>query len=103
MENNLGGDFLTEEGKEFYNCIKVALEYINNAENKFNDLIDLEAGTIKIGVATTLTKYFLTSFLEEFHDLHPKINIQIDTNITKVLLDKLNFATKQMIKIITKR
>ena len=98
LENNLGGKLfnrtkkgvvLTEEGKEFYNYIKIALEYINNAENKFNDLINLETGTIKIGVSATLTKYFLTPFLEEFHDLHPKINVQIDTNITKVLLDKL--------------
>ena len=98
LENNLGGKLfnrtkkgvvLTEEGKEFYNYIKVALEYINNAENKFNDLINLETGTIKIGVSATLTKYFLTPFLEKFHDLHPKINIQIDTNITKVLFDKL--------------
>ncbi len=98
LENNLGGKLfnrtkkgvvLTEEGKEFYNYIKIALEYINNAENKFNDLINLETGTIKIGVSATLTKYFLTPFLEKFHDLHPKINIQIDTNITKVLFDKL--------------
>lgn len=98
LENNLGGKLfnrtkkgvvLTEEGKEFYNYIKVALEYINNAENKFNDLINLETGTIKIGVSVTLTKYFLIPLLEEFHDLHPKINIQIDTNITKVLFDKL--------------
>ena len=98
LENNLGGKLfnrtkkgvvLTEEGKEFYNYIKVALEYINNAENKFNDLINLETGTIKIGVSATLTKYFLTPFLEKFHDLHPKINIQIDTNITKVLFHKL--------------
>lgn len=98
LENNLGGKLfnrtkkgvvLTEEGKEFYNYIKIALEYINNAENKFNDLINLETGTIKIGVSVTLTKYFLIPLLEEFHDLHPKINIQIDTNITKVLFDKL--------------
>ncbi len=98
LENNLGGKLfnrtkkgvvLTEEGKEFYNYIKVALEYINNAENKFNDLINLEAGTIKIGVSVTLTKYFLTPLLKEFHDLHPKIKVQIDTNITKVLFEKL--------------
>lgn len=98
LENNLGGKLfnrtkkgvvLTEEGKEFYNYIKIALEYINNAENKFNDLINLETGTIKIGVSTTLTKYFLTPFLEKFHDLHPRIEIKIDTNITKVLFEKL--------------
>ncbi len=98
LENNLGGKLfnrtkkgvvLTEEGKEFYNYIKIALEYINNAENKFNDLINLETGTIKIGVSATLTKYFLTPFLEEFNNLHPKIDIKIDTNITKILFEKL--------------
>lgn len=98
LENNLGGKLfnrtkkgvvLTEEGKEFYNYIKIALEYINNAENRFNDLINLESGTIKIGISVTLTKYFLTPFLEEFHNLYPNINIQIDTNITKILFDKL--------------
>lgn len=98
LENNLGGKLfnrtkkgvvLTEEGKEFYNYIKIALEYINNAENKFNDLINLETGTIKIGVSATLTKYFLTPFLEEFHNLHPNIEIQIDTSITKILFEKL--------------
>ena len=98
LEEQLGGQlfvrtkrgvFLTEEGKEFYNYIKQAIEYINNAENKFTDLINLETGCIKIGISTTLTKEFLLPYLEEFHSLYPKIDIQIITNLTSDLMPKL--------------
>ena len=49
LEEQLGGQLfirtkrgviLTNEGKEFYNYIKKAIEYITSAENKFTDLIN---------------------------------------------------------------
>ena len=98
LEEQLGGKLfvrtkrgvvLTEEGKEFYNYIKQAIEYITNAENKFTDLINLETGCIKIGISTTLTKEFLIPYLEKFHALYPKIDIQIVTNLTSDLIPKL--------------
>lgn len=98
LEDQLGGQLfvrtkrgvnLTEEGKEFYNYIRQAIEYINSAENKFSELINLETGCIKIGISTTLTKEFLLPFLEDFHKLYPKINIEIVTNITSELIPKL--------------
>ena len=98
LEEQLGGKLfirtkkgviLTEEGKEFYKYIKHAIEYINNAENKFNDLINLECGCIKIGINTTLTKEFLLPHLEKFNTLFPKIDIQIITDLTSNLMQKL--------------
>lgn len=98
LEEQLGGQLfirtkrgvvLTSEGKEFYNYIKQAIEYITNAENKFTDLINLETGSIKIGISTTLTKEFLLPHLEYFHSLYPKIDIQIITNLTSDLMIKL--------------
>ncbi len=98
LEEQLGGSLfvrtkrgviLTEEGKEFYNYIKQAIEYINNAENKFTDLINLDSGCIKIGISSTLTKEFLLPYLEKFHLLYPKIDIQIITNLTSDLVPKL--------------
>lgn len=98
LEEQLGGQLfvrtkrgviLTEEGREFYNYIKQAIEYISNAENKFTELINLEAGCIKIGISTTLTKEFLLPYLEEFHRLYPKIDIQIITNMSSELFPKL--------------
>lgn len=98
LEDSLGGQLfirtkrgviLTNEGREFYNYIKYAMEYISNAENKFTELINLESGIIKIGISTTLTKEFLIPFLEEFHKMYPKINIQIITYSSNELITKL--------------
>lgn len=98
LEEQLGGTLfvrtkrgviLTEEGKEFYKYIKQAIEYINNAESKFTDLINLETGCIKIGVSTTLTKQFLLPYLEKFHKLYPNIDIQILTYLTVDLIPML--------------
>lgn len=101
LEEQLGGQLfvrtkrgvvLTEEGKEFYNYIKQAIEYINNAENKFTDLINLETGCIKIGISTTLTKEFLLPYLEKFHYLYPKVDIQVATDLTSLLMPKLKMG-----------
>lgn len=98
LENQLGGQLfvrtkrgvvLTEEGEAFYSYIKHAMEYINNAENKFSDMIHLETGCIRIGISTTLTKQFLLPYLQEFHKLYPKIDIQIITNYSIDLFPKL--------------
>lgn len=98
LENQLGGQLfvrtkrgviLTEEGKEFYNYIKHAMEYISNAESKFTELINLETGCIKIGISVTLTKEFLLPHLEIFHKLYPKIDIKIITDISYELFNKL--------------
>lgn len=65
------------------------MEYINSAENKFSDLINLETGVIKIGVNSTLTKEFLLSYLEIFNKSYPKIDIQITNGITSHLINEL--------------
>lgn len=98
LEEQLGGQLffrtkrgviLTDEGKEFYKYISQAIEYIYNAENKFSDLVNLETGCIKIGISTTLTKEFLLPYLEKFHYLYPRIDIQIVTSYTDDLMTKL--------------
>ena len=106
LEEQLGGQLftrtkkgvvLTEEGKEFYNYISKAIEYINNAENKFTSLINLERGTIRIGISATLTKTFLLPYLEEFHNIYPNINIQIDTSLTSELIKRLRNGLLDMV------
>ena len=106
LENMLGGQLfirtkrgviLTEEGKELYKYIKQAIEYINNAENKFSELINLETGTIRIGISSTLTKEFLIPYLEKFHKLYPNINININTELSSELIKKLRNGLIDMI------
>ena len=106
LENQLGGQLfvrtkrgviLTEEGREFYHYIKQAMEYINNAENKFTELMHLESGSVKIGISSTLTKEFLLPYLEEFHKNYPKIDIEIVTNLASELIPKLRNGLIDMI------
>ncbi len=98
LEEQLGGQLflrtkkgviLTKEGENFYKYIKQAIEFISSAENNFTDAINLETGTIKIGTSTTLTKEFLIPYLKIFHDKYPKIKIEIATDVSSVLINKL--------------
>jgi DNA-binding transcriptional LysR family regulator len=98
LENSLNGSLfvrtkrgvsLTEEGKEFYKYIKQAMDFISSAENKFTELTNLEVGSIKIGIGTTLTREFLLPYLEEFHNNYPNIKIDILTHLTTDLIPML--------------
>lgn len=80
---------LTTEGITLYEYISKGIEYFKSGEAKFNELINLESGTIRIGINTTLTKEFLMPYLETFHKLYPKINIEIRTNLTSELKSML--------------
>lgn len=44
---------------------------------------------IKIGASTTVTRYFLLPFIEEFHALYPNIDISITNQLTRHLLSSL--------------
>lgn len=98
LEEQLGGNLfvrtqkgvvLTEEGKMFYNYIKNAVENISNAENEFTNLINLNTGSIRIGVSTTITEKYLLPYLKKYHDLYPNITIYMYTDISNQLLEKL--------------
>ena len=98
LEEQLGGNLfvrtqkgvvLTEEGKSFYNHIKKAIDNINNAENEFTNLINLNTGSIRIGVSTTITEKYLLPYLKIFHKKYPNITIHMYTDISNELLDRL--------------
>jgi len=85
---NKTGVSLTEEGKILYNEIKNAIEIIENAENKLNEMLNLESGILNIGISNTLTKQYLLPYIKEFNQKYPKINIKIHTNPTFELIAK---------------
>ena len=98
LEESLGGDLfirtkkgviLTDEGKIFYDYIKNAIESISNAENTFTDLINLNTGSLRIGVSTFITEKYLLPHLKTFHKLYPNITIHLYTDIGNELINKL--------------
>lgn len=101
LENSLGGTLftrtkkgveLTEEGKVLYIHVKKILEDISNAQNKFNSLINLEEGKIKIGASATVTKHFLMPYIEKYHSMYPNIEICIVNELTKNLVNDLKYG-----------
>ena len=53
------GMTLTYEGKVLFEYVKNGLEDINNGENVLSNLKNLDSGTIRIGVSTTICRYIL--------------------------------------------
>lgn len=83
------GVLLTEEGKTLFNYVKNGIENIINGENVITNLKNLDSGTIRIGVSTTICRYILMPHLEKFHKKYPKIDIQINNNLSNNLIKEL--------------
>lgn len=86
---NKFGVSLTEEGKILYNEIKNAVEIIENAEEKINETLNLDAGILNIGISNTLTQKYLLPYIKRFNQTYPKVKIKIHTSPTFELITKV--------------
>lgn len=87
------GVILTEEAKVLYNYIDEGLTFIKNGEAKFQELMNLQDGTLKIGASTTVTQHVLLPYLEKFTNLYPNINVSITNHLTSELITLLRNGT----------
>lgn len=87
------GVSLTEEAQVLYNYINEGLTYIRNGEAKFQELMNLQEGTLKIGASTTVTQHVLLTYLEKFTNLYPNINVSITNHLTSELITLLRNGT----------
>lgn len=87
------GVTLTEEAKVLYNYIDEGLTFIKNGEAKFQELMNLQDGTLKIGASTTVTQHVLLPYLEKFTNLYPNINVSIINHLTAELITILRNGT----------
>lgn len=83
------GVVLTHEGEIFFEEIKKAMEMVKNAEERLQESINLESGYLKIGISNTLVQNYLLPYLEKYHQLYPNIKINVFTDQTKELIDKV--------------
>lgn len=82
------GVSLTEEGKILYEEIKDAFDLVEHAEQRLLEVLNLEAGTLRIGISNTLTQKYLLPYLESFHKQYPNIKLTIYTGTTNILIQK---------------
>ena len=106
LESELGGKLfvrtpkgviLTNEGLELFNYIKEGMQYFINGTNKLNSLKKLDEGIINIGSTTTISEYYLISYLKEFHKLYPNVVINITNDLTENLIKKLRNGSLDII------
>lgn len=83
------GVVLNEYGKKIFLNVKQALTLLDESEKEIGKYKTMDKGTIKIGISTTLTKKYLLKYLEKFRTKYPNIIVDIYTDPTKELINKL--------------
>lgn len=83
------GVVLNECGQKIFLNVKQALSLLDETNNMIKEFTNLNTGTIKIGISTTLMRKYLLKYLELFHSKYPNIIVDIYTDPTKELINKL--------------
>lgn len=76
------GVTLTAEGRLLFERIQEAFQIIDSGEEELRHMNELELGQIRIGVSTTLCKYILLPYLQNFISKYPNIRITIECQST---------------------
>lgn len=74
---------LTPAGEILFKHIEPAMNLIRQGENQLLEANTLEGGQLRIGASDTICRYYLVSYLKEFHRRYPKIHIKV-TNQTSI-------------------
>ena len=84
-----GGMKFTKEGEVFYTFVKKGYEMLENGAEKMNQLLELDAGELKIGASDMTLQYFLLPYLERFHEEHPFVKVSVTNAPTPETLKNL--------------
>lgn len=83
------GVTLTSEGQLLYEYVRNALGLIATGEDKLSQAQQLLVGSLVIGASDTVTSFFLTHYLDQFHRLHPGIRLKIVSGRSAKVLSML--------------
>lgn len=93
FNRSVHGVTLTPEGEVLFSHIDEAITLIDNAQNKFVEMKDLNTGTIRIGASDTICNLFLLPVLERFISRHPNIRVSVTNGTTDESIDLLKRAS----------
>ncbi len=79
------GVVMTNEGHLLYEYASSAINLISTGEKKLGEIKDLMTGELRIGVGDTISRYFLTPYLEKFHKAYSNIKLKIFNGTTMEL------------------
>ncbi len=90
------GVSLTQEGEQLLYYVEPALNLFKTGESKINELLKLESGEVKIAAADTISKHYLTPYLEQYNRLFPEIKIKVINRTTTECIDLIKSATAEI-------
>ena len=79
---------LTPEGEILLKHIEPAMNLIRQGENQLLEANTLNGGQLRIGASDTICRYYLVSYLRDFHRRYPNVHIKV-TNQTSIACAKL--------------
>ena len=80
---------LTPEGEVLFGYVKRGYEYILMGEDKFQKMLDLENGEIRIGASDMTLQFYLLPYLEKFHVKFPRIKVTVTNAPTPETIEYL--------------
>ncbi len=80
---------LTPEGEVLFSYVQRGYEYILLGEEKFQKMLDLENGEIRIGASDMTLQFYLLPYLEKFHEKFPGIKVTVTNAPTPDTLEYL--------------
>lgn len=93
FERNARGVTLTSEGQVLYAHVAEAFKQLDEGEKLMKQLRERAYGAIRIGISNTLCKYYFIPHLKAFHQVYPKLKIEIvnrtSTETVKLLREGL--------------
>lgn len=82
----LNGIILTEKGKELFLIVEQGLNSFRLAEKKMEENINLQKGSLSIGIRSHIASFYLIDKIAEFHKKYNKIDITIISRPSAELL-----------------
>lgn len=90
---NSRGVTLTQEGEYLYEQVKTAFVCIQNGEKRIRQMTQLGIGHISIGVSTTLCKFLLLPYLNQYIKNNPHVKIKISCQTSSETIAALENGT----------
>lgn len=91
----------TELGEILYHRACSICELVQNTKQELFDQKHAKAGTVRIGIVSSLHDYFLDNWLQDFISLYPKIHYEIFEGNTYACMDALRHHVVEMALVRT--
>lgn len=84
-----GMELSAQGGQMIFAEVEQALQLLNSAENRMEEMKTSATGLIRIGASDTIFEYFLADKIVDFHERFPTVKIELMADFTPDTIEKL--------------